>query len=31
MGVRIVWVDDTGSVRHRQLHLTVLLLSRDMA
>ena len=34
MGVRIVWVEDTGSVRHRQdrqLHLTVLLLSRDMA
>ena len=34
IGVRITWVDDLGSARRRedgQLHLTVLLLSREMA
>ena len=34
IGVRIAWVDDMGSVRRHadgQLHLTVLLLSREMA
>jgi len=34
IGVRVVWVEDRGSVRRRQdgqLHLTVLLLSHDMA
>jgi hypothetical protein len=34
IGVRIVWVEGAGSVKHREdgrLHLTVLLLSRDMA
>ncbi len=34
IGVRVVWVDDEGSVKHPEngrLHLTVLLLSRDMA
>jgi len=34
IGVRVVWVEDVGSVNRRQdgqLHLTVVLLSRDMA